>query len=98
MANERVIPSDQPKSVATFTILSEGTELSKTYHVLSIAVLKEINRIPLATIVLSDGEPSKQSFEISNKPDLEPGKEIEIKRSEERRVGKECRSRWSPYH
>ena len=24
-------------------------------------------------------------------------KEI-IKRSEERRVGKECRSRWSPYH
>ena len=23
---------------------------------------------------------------------------IEIDRSEERRVGKECRSRWSPYH
>ena len=27
------------------------------------------------------------------------GKEIEkVARSEERRVGKECRSRWSPYH
>ena len=24
--------------------------------------------------------------------------ELEAKRSEERRVGKECRSRWSPYH
>ena len=24
--------------------------------------------------------------------------EVEIDRSEERRVGKECRSRWSPYH
>ena len=24
--------------------------------------------------------------------------EIEKERSEERRVGKECRSRWSPYH
>ena len=24
--------------------------------------------------------------------------EDEIARSEERRVGKECRSRWSPYH
>ena len=24
--------------------------------------------------------------------------EQEMKRSEERRVGKECRSRWSPYH
>ena len=25
-------------------------------------------------------------------------KEIADRRSEERRVGKECRSRWSPYH
>ena len=25
-------------------------------------------------------------------------KQIPINRSEERRVGKECRSRWSPYH
>ena len=25
-------------------------------------------------------------------------KEMSIPRSEERRVGKECRSRWSPYH
>ena len=29
---------------------------------------------------------------------LELKKDIEKKRSEERRVGKECRSRWSPYH
>ena len=26
------------------------------------------------------------------------GKHIALIRSEERRVGKECRSRWSPYH
>ena len=26
------------------------------------------------------------------------GKSFVFKRSEERRVGKECRSRWSPYH
>ena len=25
-------------------------------------------------------------------------REVEFRRSEERRVGKECRSRWSPYH
>ncbi len=29
-------------------------------------------------------------FDVSDKSD--------IRRSEERRVGKECRSRWSPYH
>ena len=28
----------------------------------------------------------------------EIGKERCVYRSEERRVGKECRSRWSPYH
>ena len=27
-----------------------------------------------------------------------PCAEITFRRSEERRVGKECRSRWSPYH
>ena len=26
------------------------------------------------------------------------GTKLEFGRSEERRVGKECRSRWSPYH
>ena len=29
---------------------------------------------------------------------LDEGAEVEFDRSEERRVGKECRSRWSPYH
>ena len=34
-----------------------------------------------------------QESQIQNKED-----EFTTKRSEERRVGKECRSRWSPYH
>ena len=35
----------------------------------------------------------------SIKVDLQTGQEIFVQvRSEERRVGKECRSRWSPYH
>ena len=33
-------------------------------------------------------------------PELNPDDltEVDTDRSEERRVGKECRSRWSPYH
>src|SRR2546430_7907813 len=31
-------------------------------------------------------------------PDLRDEAPTDEKRSEERRVGKECRSRWSPYH
>jgi Rhs element Vgr protein len=79
MSNERTIPSSQPKSVCTFTILSEGNEVPKTYHVLSIVVNKEVNRIPAATIIMIDGEAAKETFEISNAPDFEPGKKIEIK-------------------
>ena len=36
-------------------------------------------------------------FEESNS-DIEYSRAKNLLRSEERRVGKECRSRWSPYH
>ena len=36
-------------------------------------------------------------FPIMVRP-LDGGKYEIVSRSEERRVGKECRSRWSPYH
>src|SRR5437762_8228989 len=35
---------------------------------------------------------------VSDGPDLTPNTPDDFVRSEERRVGKECRSRWSPYH
>lgn len=79
MPNERTIPSDKPKSVVTQTVISGGTEVSKQYQLLSIIINKEVNRIPTATLVYTDGEPSKQSFELSGKGEFEPGKEIEIK-------------------
>src|SRR5258708_40371246 len=39
-------------------------------------------------------------YEHDGSNDAKPLKHIEMKhdRSEERRVGKECRSRWAPYH
>jgi len=39
--------------------------------------------------------PSLQMFDSASKFRHDPGS---FGRSEERRVGKECRSRWSPYH
>src|SRR5258705_780794 len=79
MASQRTIPSNEAKSVSTFTILSGGTEVSKEYHVLSLVVNKEVNRIASANLIMLDGEAAKETFEISNKPEFEPGKEIEIK-------------------
>jgi Rhs element Vgr protein len=91
MPNERTIPSDAAKTVATFTILSEGTEVPRIYHVVSVVVNKEVNHIPSATIIMLDGEPSAESFAISDTAEFEPGKEIEIKagyRSEEETIFK----------
>ena len=39
---------------------------------------------------------SQETAEIFMKDD--PDRRVTVTRSEERRVGKECRSRWSPYH
>ena len=51
-------------------------------------------------VVLPDYKQSGWTSEWRNKygSQLNDVKTIEIQRSEERRVGKECRSRWSPYH
>ena len=35
---------------------------------------------------------------VIGEPNSGPIKDLALVRSEERRVGKECRSRWSPYH
>ena len=35
---------------------------------------------------------------VESKKDYDIARIVNIIRSEERRVGKECRSRWSPYH
>ncbi|MBS1614772.1 MAG: type VI secretion system tip protein VgrG [Bacteroidetes bacterium] len=89
--NQRIIPSEAPRSVATYSILSDGTAVSRQYHVVSILCHKEVNRIPFATIILNDGDPAEESFPISNAEDFEPGKTIEIKlgyRSQEETVFK----------
>src|SRR3989442_13861518 len=38
------------------------------------------------------------TFDLRTGAVLGPPAQTGVKRSEERRVGKECRSRWSPYH
>ena len=47
------------------------------------------------------GEPTKWTTKITKiaqKDDILMSVRAPVGRSEERRVGKECRSRWSPYH
>src|SRR3989454_12255994 len=43
-------------------------------------------------------QPSMKELRIAVLPGDGIGPDVTAQRSEERRVGKECRSRWSPYH
>ena len=50
-------------------------------------------------IILNDLSPIYEKSGVSERPDIwVVTGTMNIVRSEERRVGKECRSRWSPYH
>ncbi len=79
MSNTTTIPNPSRHDVVTFDILSEGNVIDPTYEVMSIAVIKEVNRIPIAKIIIRDGDPSLRTFEASEKEDFIPGKKITIK-------------------
>lgn len=78
MNNSGVIQTSQSPDLVTFKVLTEGQELSNIYEVKSIMVQKEVNRIPMAKIVLIDGQASERDFALSNEDLLIPGKSIEI--------------------
>lgn len=76
---ELLIPNPSHHDVATFTILVNDTAVNPAYEILSIAITKEVNRIPVARLILRDGEASKGDFEISNQEEFIPGNKIKIK-------------------
>lgn len=78
MNNSRVINTAKNADLVTHKVLVEGEELSKKHQVKQILVEKEVNRISTATLILLDGEASKQDFKLSNEELLIPGKQIEI--------------------
>src|SRR2546430_140845 len=79
---EILIPNESKHDVVTFSILvgdKDPTQaVSPAYQILSILVTKEINRIPVARIILRDGDASDRTFEISESADFLPGKKIKI--------------------
>jgi Rhs element Vgr protein len=78
VSNESIIPTPATPDVCTVAILIEGAQISGEFHVLSVYVTRELNRIPTAMIQLQDGEASKATFKASNTDHFIPGKDIEI--------------------
>jgi Rhs element Vgr protein len=77
--NQASTPTSIASGVVTYKVLVDGQEISGAYHLLSVMVSLEVNRISSAVLHFKDGEAAKQTFEISNTPDFVPGKSIEIK-------------------
>ncbi|HKY16501.1 MAG TPA: type VI secretion system tip protein VgrG [Microthrixaceae bacterium] len=79
MSDTSVIPTPASPDACSISVLIDGTEVSGEFHVLSASVSNELNRIPVASLQLRDGEASKQTFEASDTDHFVPGKEIEIR-------------------
>ena len=58
--------------------------------ILTLLTKEQLKNVYITNRTYHKAEQIKKKFDIVNIVDAE--------RSEERRVGKECRSRWSPYH
>src|SRR2546422_9415835 len=57
-----------------------------------------VPRLALAFRVGAEHDPVKAGLRVSRSELQDRATAADLDRSEERRVGKECRSRWSPYH
>ena len=68
----------------------------QSIHIINLIPMnykKIILALTVATSILAGHAQQKEPVDYVN-----PLMGTDSKRSEERRVGKECRSRWSPYH
>ena len=84
------VPNQSKAATATIT-LSGSTSISPLAQQLAKQYAKENKGIKINFTNIT-GSGSGISDAMNGKVD------IGMSRSEERRVGKECRSRWSPYH
>src|SRR5688572_27360289 len=79
---------------------AEGGSVTRTGGQVKFASVQTVEKIPRAISVTSRGVAGHGSVPLENNALAHLGEAVGkiAARSEERRVGKECRSRWSPYH
>ena len=85
--SEKLLAKVTPRTLSIIAVYNVGIE-SNSKIIKNIAIENNIFLIEDATY----------TFLGKTKDETWYGDLFDIARSEERRVGKECRSRWSPYH
>lgn len=71
-------PLQSSDDIVSYTVKSNGTEISGSYLVFDISVTKALNKIPTAVIRIQDGEVATKEFTATDSSDFVPGTEIEI--------------------
>jgi Rhs element Vgr protein len=64
--------------LVTYSLLVDGNPFSDAIEIVSIQVHQEINVITRATVVIVDGDPETEDFQVSSSNQFLPGKSIEI--------------------
>ena len=79
------------------SVVEIGNLPEKEFRIMIGKMIQDLGKRMEAKIEKMQEMFNKDLEELKNKH-LEELKNKQTERSEERRVGKECRSRWSPYH
>ena len=78
MNNSGYIQTAKNPDLITYTVYVNGDAIPSSTQIHTISVFNEVNRIPTANLVISDGEAATQDFKLSNENLFVPGAEIQI--------------------
>ncbi|MDI6403152.1 hypothetical protein QLX67_14180, partial [Balneolaceae bacterium ANBcel3] len=78
MSGPRTLPTEQSADLVTIEVFSDGERIPASVQVLGMGITKSVNRIPFASIVIKDGDPSKETFDISTGELFAPGRWITL--------------------
>ena len=73
-----VSPNNNAGGIVTFIIKTNGSVIPDEIAVFSINIEKKVNQVPIAKIVIIDGDPATGKFEASSSHTFLPGAEIVI--------------------
>ncbi len=71
-------PEKDSEGVIKLTIYSDGSKIEDTVQVVNVQVEKAVNLVPVARIVVLDGDMPSQDFPLSNADSFKPGSAIKI--------------------
>jgi Rhs element Vgr protein len=71
-------PQTDSDGIISYTVKTAGNTLDDSVKVISVDVVKAINKIASATLVIQDGDMPTKDFTVSNTDDFKPGNTIEV--------------------